>query len=183
MNIHPLADVNSLNIGEGTNIWQFAVVLSGATIGTNCNINCHTFIENDVLIGNNVTIKTGVYLWDGLIVENDVFIGPNATFTNDKYPRSKKYPEVFQKTFLQKKSSIGANATVLGGVTVGAYAIIGAGSVVTKDVPSHAIVRGNPAVIVGWVDKNGNKLIQKEGKLFDNEGKNYIIKNGILAEL
>src|SRR4051794_23340785 len=130
MKIHPLAEVQTDNIGEQTIIWQFAIILKGASIGSNCNINCHTFIENDVVLGNNVTVKSGVYLWDGIIVEDDVFIGPNATFTNDKYPRSKQYPFSFQKIKLERGCSIGANATVLGGVTIGQYSIIGAGSVV-----------------------------------------------------
>jgi acetyltransferase-like isoleucine patch superfamily enzyme len=156
--IDPLAQVKSKDIGEGTTIWQFAVIMEQAKIGDNCNINCHTFIENDVVIGNNVTVKSGVYLWDGIVVENNVFIGPNATFTNDKYPRSKKYPSAFQKTRLEQGCSIGANATILGGITIGRYAIVGAGSVVTKDVPAYALVRGNPAKVVARLDEEGNKL-------------------------
>lgn len=155
--IHPLADVKTSNIGEGTSIWQYAVVLAGAAIGKNCNINCHTFIENDVTIGNNVTVKAGVYLWDGITVNDNVFVGPNVSFTNDKYPRSKQYPESFQRTVLMEGCSIGANATILGGVTVGQFAIVGAGSVVTKDVPAFALVVGNPARITAWVDEKGNK--------------------------
>lgn len=158
MKIHPLAEVQTDHIGEQTTIWQYAIILKGASIGSNCNINCHTFIENDVVIGNNVTVKSGVFLWDGIIVEDDVFIGPNATFTNDKYPRSKQYPALFQKTKLEKGCSIGANATVLGGVTIGQYSIIGAGSVVTRDVPPNVIVTGNPAKIVARIDDKGNKI-------------------------
>ena len=158
MKIHPLAEVQTDNIGEQTIIWQFAIILKGASIGSNCNINCHTFIENDVVVGNNVTVKSGVYLWDGITVEDDVFIGPNATFTNDKYPRSKQYPSNFKKTKLERGCSIGANATVLGGVTIGQFSIIGAGSVVTKDVPPNVIVTGNPAKIVAHVDNKGNKI-------------------------
>lgn len=155
--IHPLANVRTPNVGEKTFIWQFAVVLSGATIGNNCNINCHTFIENNVVIGDNVTVKPGVYLWDGITVEDNVFIGPNATFTNDKFPRSKQYPEAFQSIHLKKGCSIGANATILGGITIGAYAIIAAGSVVTRDVPEFALVKGNPARISGYVNEHGVK--------------------------
>jgi len=158
MKIHPLAEVQTNNIGAQTTIWQFAVILKGASIGSNCNINCHTFIENDVVLGNNVTVKSGVYLWDGIMVEDDVFIGPNATFTNDKYPRSKQYPSSFQKTRLEKGCSVGANATILGGVTIGQYSIIGAGSVVTRDVPPNVIVRGNPASIVARLDDKGRKI-------------------------
>ena len=159
MNIHPLADVQSTQIGEGTMIWQFAVILSGAILGKNCNINCHTFIENDVVIGDRVTIKSGVFIWDGIRIENDVFIGPNATFVNDKYPRSKKYPEKFQGSKIGKGASIGANATILGGVEIGEYAMIGAGSVVTKNVEPYTLVYGNPGKIIGKVDKEG-KIIK-----------------------
>ena len=110
---HPLADVMSKNIGKGTKIWQFSIILPEAVIGENCNINCYVFIENKVLIGNNVTIKSGVQIWDGVTIENDVFIGPNVTFTNDLFPRSKRYPEVFLKTLIKKGASIGANTTIL----------------------------------------------------------------------
>ncbi len=143
--IHPLADVQSKQIGNQTQIWQFCVVLKEAVIGSNCNINCQVFIENDVIIGDNVTIKPGVQVWDGLRIENNVFIGPNVTFTNDRYPRSKQYPEAFQQTVIKKGVSIGANATILGGVTIGENAMIGAGSVVTKDVPAGELWIGNPA--------------------------------------
>lgn len=151
--IHPLADVHSTNVGEGTTIWQFVVILGNASIGTNCNINCHCFIENDVVIGNNVTIKSGVYLWDGLRIEDDVFIGPNATFVNDHFPRSKKYPEKFDKTIVRKGASIGANATILSGITVGERAMIGAGSVVTKNVPADTVWYGNPARQIRTIKK------------------------------
>jgi len=150
--IHPKADVQSTQIGADTKIWQFAVVLPGAVIGNNCNINCHTFIENDVVIGDNVTVKAGVYLWDGLRVEDNVFIGPNATFVNDKFPRSKQYPESFQQTIIRKGASIGANATILGGITIGENALIAAGAVVTRDVPSSTLWVGNPARQVKKLD-------------------------------
>ncbi|MEI6949506.1 acyltransferase [Paraflavisolibacter sp. H34] len=184
MKIHPLADVQSPSIGADTTIWQFAVILKGAVIGSNCNVNCHTFIENDVTIGNNVTVKSGVYLWDGLQVEDNVFIGPNATFTNDKYPRSKQYPGSFQKTRLEKGCSIGANATILGGTTIGRYAIVAAGSVVTKDVPAYALVKGNPAKVAAWLDVKGNKLTETQpGEFSDSAGNRFILTNGNLSAL
>ena len=144
--IHKTAEVQSRCIGDSTIVWQYAIILREAKIGKNCNINCHTFIENDVIIGDNVTLKCGVYLWDGLRVGNNVFIGPNATFANDKYPKSKQQPESFYITKLKNGCSIGANATILPGITIGENAIVGAGSVVTKDVPDKAVVVGNPAV-------------------------------------
>jgi acetyltransferase-like isoleucine patch superfamily enzyme len=155
-----LADVQTKDIGAGTRIWQFAVVLAGARIGANCNINCHTFVENDVVVGDNVTVKAGAYLWDGLVVEDGVFIGPNVTFTNDPYPRSKQYPASFQKTLLSKGCSLGAGSIILGGVTVGRYALVGAGALVTRDVPDYAVVKGAPAKICGWVDEEGRKRKQ-----------------------
>lgn len=157
-NIHPTADVKSESIGKGTTVWQFSIILQGAQIGNNCNINCQVFIENDVLIGNNVTIKPGVQIWDGISIEDDVFIGPNVTFTNDLYPRSKQYPARFAKTLIRKGASIGANATILAGVEIGAYAMIGAGSVVTKNVPDHSLWYGNPAVSIKKIDKNGREI-------------------------
>ena len=145
--IHPTAEVQTKNIGRNTTVWQYAIILANARIGKNCNINAHTFIENDVTIGDNVTVKCGVYLWDGLRVEDNVFIGPNATFTNDNYPKSKMKPKEFEKTILKNGCSIGANATITPGIIIGKNAIVGAGSVVTKDVPEGMIVFGNPAKI------------------------------------
>lgn len=148
MALHKLSDVQSPNIGENTNVWQFSVILPGAVIGNDCNICAHTFIENDVLIGNRVTIKSGVYLWDGVTLEDDVFIGPCVAFTNDKKPRSKIYPEKFARIVVKKGASIGANATILPGIVIGEGAMVGAGAVVTKDVPANATVVGNPARIL-----------------------------------
>jgi len=146
--IHALADVHTDKIGAGTRIWQFVVVLAGARIGGNCNVNAHCFIENDVVVGDNVTVKCGNYFWDGLRVEDNVFIGPNVTFTNDKYPRSRQYPERFLPTIVKRGASIGGGATILPGVTIGEDAMVGAGSVVTRDVPAGATVIGSPARIV-----------------------------------
>jgi acetyltransferase-like isoleucine patch superfamily enzyme/dTDP-4-dehydrorhamnose 3,5-epimerase-like enzyme len=134
-------------------VWAFAHVLPGATIGRDCNICDGVFIENDVVVGDRVTIKCGVQLWDGVTLEDDAFVGPNATFTNDPFPRSKQYPERFGRTVVRRGASIGANATLLPGITVGERAMVGAGAVVTKDVPPGAIVVGNPARVVGWVDE------------------------------
>ncbi|WP_121763666.1 acyltransferase [Helicobacter burdigaliensis] len=141
--IHKLADVQSENIGSGTKIWQFCVVLPKAIIGENCNICSHCFIENDVKIGNNVTIKCGVQIWDGIEIEDDVFIGPNVTFCNDKYPRSKQYPKEFSKTIIKKGASIGANATILPGITIGENAMVGAGAIVTKNIPAFTKIFNN----------------------------------------
>lgn len=144
-NIHPLSDVQSVKIGAGTSIWQFCVVLPQAQIGDECNICSHCLIENDVAIGKRVTVKCGVQLWDGLRIEDDVFIGPNVTFTNDKHPRSKQYPDVFDQTIIRKGASIGANATILPGIEIGERAMVGAGAVVTKSVAAGLTVVGNPA--------------------------------------
>lgn len=152
--MHPNSIVESKQIGKATRVWAFAHVLPGAVIGEDCNICDHVFIENDVVVGNRVTVKCGVQLWDGIRLEDDVFIGPNATFTNDPFPRSKKYPTEFSKIVVQKGASIGANATILPGITIGQNAMVGAGAVVTRDVPPNSIVMGNPARIVNYVTES-----------------------------
>ncbi|PMV22113.1 MULTISPECIES: acyltransferase [unclassified Pseudomonas] len=149
--IHELADVKSSDIGVGTRVWQFCVVLEGAKIGKGCNLCAHTLVEGDVVIGDNVTLKSGVFLWDGTRIEDNVFIGPNATFTNDSMPRSKVYPEKFVGITVKVGASIGANATILPGVTIGRSAMVGAGAVVTKDVPDFSVVVGNPAKIIRYL--------------------------------
>lgn len=151
--VHALGRCESSAVGSGTRVWAFAHVLPNARIGADCNICDHVFIENDVVVGDRVTIKCGVQLWDGLRVEDDVFIGPNATFTNDRFPRSKIYPEKFAATYIERGASIGANATILPGLRIGRNAMIGAGAVLTRSVPPFAIVVGNPARIVGYVDE------------------------------
>ncbi len=148
---HPYAIVESRHIGENTRIWAFVHVLQGAQIGSDCNICDHVFIEKDVVVGNRVTIKSGVQLWDGLRIEDDVFIGPNVTFTNDRFPRSKQYPKEFLKTHIKKGASIGANATILPGINIGPNAMVGGGAVITRDVPANATVVGNPGYITGYV--------------------------------
>jgi UDP-2-acetamido-3-amino-2,3-dideoxy-glucuronate N-acetyltransferase len=143
--VHHLADVAESAIGEDTRIWQFVVILKGARIGAGCNICAQVLIEGDVIVGDRVTVKSGVQLWDGLRVEDDVFIGPNATFTNDKHPRSRQHPGSFPQTVVKTGASIGAGAVILPGVTIGEGAMVGAGAVVTRDVPPGAVVVGNPA--------------------------------------
>jgi UDP-2-acetamido-3-amino-2,3-dideoxy-glucuronate N-acetyltransferase len=149
---HPAAIVETPRIGARTRVWAFAHILPKAVIGEDCNICDHVFIENDVVVGDRVTIKCGVQLWDGVRLEDDVFVGPNATFTNDPFPRSRKRPEAFTPTFVRRGASIGANATILCGVTIGTDALVGAGAVVTHDVPPNAIVVGSPAQITGYVN-------------------------------
>ena len=150
--IHQTADVASHAIGAGTKVWQFCVVLAGARIGADCNICSHCFIENDVVVGDSVTVKCGVQLWDGITLEDRVFVGPNVTFTNDPRPRSKRYPDSFSRTLVREGASIGANATILPGVTIGKHALVGAGAVVTRSVSDYAIVVGNPATIIGYTN-------------------------------
>lgn len=149
---HSHALVESDRIGRNTRIWAFVHVLPGAVIGADCNICDHVFIENDVVLGDRVTVKCGVQLWDGLRVEDDVFIGPNATFTNDAFPRSRQQFQL-QQTIVRRGASIGANATILPGITIGAGAMVGAGAVVTRDVPAHALVVGNPARVLKMLDE------------------------------
>jgi acetyltransferase-like isoleucine patch superfamily enzyme len=143
--IHRLADVQSTTIGQGTRVWQFVVVLPGAQLGDDCNINAHCLIEGDVIVGHRVTVKSGVQLWNGVRLDDDVFVGPNVTFTNDLYPRSRKPPPTFTQTKVGRGASIGANATILCGVTIGEGAMVGAGSVVTRDIPPRELWLGNPA--------------------------------------
>lgn len=142
--VHPLADVGAAAIGAGTRVWQFAVIVAGASVGRDCNICAHTFIEGGVTIGDRVTLKSGVFLWDGLIIEDDVFLGPNCTFTNDRHPRSGQHKE-YPVTIVRQGASIGAGAVILPGLTIGAGAMIGAGAVVTKSVPDGETWVGNPA--------------------------------------
>ena len=169
---HPTALVESGDIGSGTKIWAFVHIMPGVKIGKNCNIGDHSFLETGVILQSNVTIKNGVSIWEGVHIEDDVFIGPNVVFTNDLWPRSprskwaaKKYKgkKWIVPTSIQEGANIGANATLLAGITVGRYATIGAGSVVTKHVPSHALVYGNPAAVQGYVCRCGQKLVIKEG--------------------
>jgi acetyltransferase-like isoleucine patch superfamily enzyme len=178
--VHHTAEVQSTNIGEGTQIWQYCVILKDAIIGKNCNLNYNVFIENDVIIGNNVTIKSGVQLWDGLRIGDNVFISPNVTFTNDPTPRSKHYPKDFLTTNINEGASIGANSSIIGGITIGKYAMIGAGSVVTKNIPDYTLWYGNPAVFKAYICQCGKKLNDQLECIFCR--KTYKLKNGAIQE-
>jgi UDP-2-acetamido-3-amino-2,3-dideoxy-glucuronate N-acetyltransferase len=169
--IHPAAIVETDQVGSDTRIWAFVHILKGARIGKNCNICDHCFIENNVVIGDNVTIKSGIYIWDGVTLEDNVFLGPNVVLTNDLRPRSKSYPGQFEKTLIKKYASIGANSTVLCGITIGEYAMAGIGSVITRNVPAYALIYGNPAKQQGWVDEQGNKLSPDGEKFWISENK------------
>lgn len=180
--IHKLSDVQSIKIGPNTNVWQFCVVLENAEIGDFCNINANVLIENEVIIGDRVTIKCGVQIWDGITIESDVFIGPNVTFTNDLFPRSKKHPISFPKTIIGKGASIGANATILPGLNIGSYSMIGAASLIRENVPCNAIVVGNPSRIIGWITNEGEKLKEISGIYHDNNGCQYKVLNNKLIK-
>lgn len=172
--VHPNALVESDNIGAKTRIWAFAHVLKNVTIGEDCNLCDYVFVESGVTIGNRVTIKNGISLWEGLEIEDDVFLGPNAVFTNDMFPRSKRHSGIFLSTKIQKGASVGANATILCGITLGKYCLVGAGSVVTKSVPDFALVTGNPAKVKYWVSITGEKLIfDSSNKAVDSDGNKY----------
>lgn len=157
---HPQALVESQEIGEGTRVWAFAHVMLGARVGARCNLGDHAFVESGVVLGDNVTVKNGVAIWDGVTAENNVFIGPNVVFTNDRNPRAavKKSREQLSPTRLCEGATLGANVTVVCGITVGRHAFAGAGAVLTHDVPDHALVLGNPARIAGYVCECGERL-------------------------
>ncbi|WP_150582002.1 acyltransferase [Pseudomonas fluorescens] len=152
--VHSHGLCESSNIGKGSRIWAFTHILPLAKIGEDCNVCDHVFIENDVVIGDRVTIKCGVQVWDGITISDDVFIGPNVTFTNDRFPRSKIYPEKFDRTVICKGASLGANCTILPGITIGENAMIGAGAVVTRSIPPNVTVVGNPAKILEPAKRN-----------------------------
>ncbi len=160
--IHPYSDVQSIQIGFGTRIWQYVVILPGASIGDDCNICSHVLIENEVQIGNRVTVKSGVQIWDGIRISDGVFIGPNVSFSNDKFPRSGQHLAKYMQTIVGEGASIGAGAVILPGITIGAKSMIGAGAVVTRSVPDNSIVVGNPAKVVGFVSDKNN-LNQSNG--------------------
>lgn len=180
--VHPLALVETAQIGAGTTIWAFVHLLSGVIVGNECNICDHCFAEAGVVLGNNVTLKCGVYLWQGTTLEDNVFVGPNVVFTNDVHPRSKNKDYKLLPVLIRKGASLGANSTILAGITVGRYALVGIGSVVTRDVPDYALVYGNPARQRGWIDEAGEKLLpvgvgrwrSKDGERFYYETENCL---------
>ena len=173
------AQVFTENIGDRTNIWQFVVILKQAQIGSDCNICSHVLIENDVVIGNRVTIKSGVQIWDGVTLEDDVFVGPNASFSNDKFPRSKKHQKEVLRTVIRNGASISSGAVILPGIEVGENAMIGAGAVVTNNVPANAIVKGNPGRITGYVDASPIELTESQFNSQDDEMKPLISVKGV----
>ncbi|MBY0588268.1 N-acetyltransferase [bacterium] len=156
--IHPAAIVESNRVGSGTRIWAFAHVAAGAIVGRDCNICDHTFLEKGSVVGDRVTLKCGVYLWNGVVIEDDVFIGPNVSFCNDPYPRSKIHLSVHPRTFIRRGASIGSGAVILPGVEIGAYCMIGAGAIVTESIPAFSLAYGNPARVQGRVDKQGQPI-------------------------
>ena len=185
--IHDKAIVECDEIGARTTVYAFVHVLPGAVVGTDCNINDHCFIEGDVIIGDRVTIKCGNYLWSGMRVEDDVFLGPNVVYTNDATPRSKQYPDQFLPLLIKQGASVGANSVLLGGITVGRYALVGMGSVVTRDVPDYALVYGNPARHHGYACACGLKIVAQVGTKdrFDCEscGKRFCLSSTGLTPL
>lgn len=180
---HPQALVESNHVGRGTRVWAFAHVLPGAVVGEDCNLCDHTFIENDVKLGDRVTIKCGVQVWDGVTLEDDVFVGPNVTFTNDPFPRSKQRPAEYARTVVRQGASIGANATILPGLTLGAHAMVGAGAVVTRSVPPYAIVVGNPARIVGYTSQGAPAPEPRSAPATSREGTEIIVPGVSLRKL
>ncbi len=162
--VHANALVETDQVGPGTRIWAFAHVLPGAVVGAECNVCDHTFIEGGATLGDRVTVKCGIYIWDGVTCEDDVFLGPNVVFTNDLMPRSRRQPDQYEPTLVRRGASIGANATVIAGTTIGEYAMVGAGAVITRDVAAYALVYGNPARQHGWVSAAGQKLAVVDGE-------------------
>jgi acetyltransferase-like isoleucine patch superfamily enzyme len=181
--VHPQGLCESAAIGAGTRIWAFAHVLPGARIGADCNICDHVFIENDVKVGDRVTVKCGVQLWDGVELEDDVFVGPNATFTNDLFPRSRRPPPSFARTLVMRGASIGANATILSNLTIGQNAMVGAGAVVTRSVPPNAVVVGNPARIVGYADTSASARLAGGAEPLDPQAQKSKVKGVELHRL
>lgn len=181
--VHEKALCESSKIGKDTRIWAFAHVMKDVIIGDDCNIGCHVFIESGVKISNRVTVKNGISIWDGITIEDDVFLGPNCVLTNDLLPRSKGYTDNV-KTLIKKGSSIGANATLLCGITIGEYSMIGAGAVVTKSVAPFSLVVGNPARFKYFISLKGKRLeFNNDNVSFDSENNKYIIGSDGIVHL
>lgn len=182
--VHPNALVESDDIGKDTRIWAFAHVLKNAKIGDDCNICDGCFVESGVTIGNRVTIKNSISLWEGVTIEDDVFLGPNCVFTNDMFPRSKAHHSEYVKTLVKQGASIGANATIICGIELGKFCLIGAGAVVTKSVPDFALVAGNPARFKYWISRTGEKLnFNNEGTASDSTGNKYRLSDNTVTEI
>jgi len=191
--IHERALVETKNVGKGTRIWAFAHIMQDVVIQENCNIGDHVFIESGVRIGKGVTIKNGVSVWEGVEIADNVFIGPNVVFTNDLFPRSPRSPDASRRyrgkswlarTFIDEGASIGANATILCGIRLGRYCMVGAGSIITRDVPPYRLVYGCPARARGYVNKQG-ELLHRVGRYFISRTtkKKYLLKNGEMREI
>lgn len=180
--VHKFSDVQSKNIGSGTKVWQFCVILPDAVIGEDCNICSHCFIENDVIVGNRVTVKCFTDLCDGIEIEDDVFIGPHISILNDRRPRSKNYNYKYEKIVIKQGASIGAKAVILPGIKIGRNSMVGAGSILTTDVPERALVVGNPAKIIGWFNEDGSKMLKLKDNLYEDcEQKTWIQHNNRLT--
>ncbi len=174
--VHKLALLESEHVGSRSRIWAFAHIMPGARVGADCNIGEQVFVEGGVLIGDRVTVKNGVAIWTGVTIEDEVFVGPNAVFTNDLYPRSRVYHDEIPKTQVLKGASIGANATIIAGNSLGEYSLVGAGSVVTKDVKPYQLVVGNPAKAIGWVSRSGQRMHFENGT-YSEAGVTYKLEN------
>jgi len=179
---HPQSLIETDDIGRNTRIWAFTHILKGAKIGENCNIGDHCFIESGVSVGNNVTIKNGISLWDAVTIEDNVFLGPNSVFTNALFSRSRR-PDIYQKTIIKKGATVGANATILCGITIGEYVMIGAGSVVTKDIAPYSLVYGSPAECKGYICKCANKLKSSKDLLECSCGNTYKLITDVVTPI
>ena len=183
--IHPTALVESNEVGAGSRFWAFVHVLDGAVIGRDCNIGDHCFIENHTRIGDEVVIKNGVSVWEGVTIEDRAFIGPNAVFTNDRVPRAKVFRDAYDRTVIRRGASIGANSTLVAPITVGQYALVGSGSIVTHDVPDYGLVYGSPARLAGYVCRCGKRLpfrLEQDGTVGCDCGQSYTKAGAIVQE-
>ncbi len=183
--VHPTALCEGVNVGPGTRIWAFAHVMPGATVGANCNLCDHTYVDDGATLGDGVTVKNGVSVWDRVTLADDVFVGPNVAFTNDRVPRARPFrtdPDGYLGTLVQRGAILGANATIVCGVTIGRHALVGAGAVVTRDVPDHAVVVGSPAERIGWICVCGQRLDERLrcrcGRTFRIDDAGQVIPSG-----